>query len=163
MNPRVTFTSSEAGELREVESGELQRCGAVERLDLSHTGADFLAFLRRLERVYPDQELHVILDNVSTHKTPDVRTWLERHPRITFHFTPTSASRMNQVETWFSVLTRQAIRRGSFGSVKELIAMIDTFTANWNTGSTPFVWTKTADEIFAKAVRKDRAINESRH
>jgi len=128
-----------------------------------HTGDDFLAFLRRIERVYPDQELHVVLDNVSTHKTPDVRAWLERHPRITFHFTPTSASWLNQVETWFSVLTRQAIRRGSFGSVKELIAMIDTFTANWNSGSTPFVWTKTADEILAKAVRKDRAISESRH
>jgi hypothetical protein len=67
-----------------------------------------------------------------------------------------------QVETWFSVLTRQAIRRGSFGSVKAPVAMIDTFTVNWNAGSTPFVWTKTADEILARAVRKDRAINESR-
>jgi transposase len=128
-----------------------------------HTGEDFLAFLRRLERTYPDQDLHVILDNVSTHKTPDVRAWLERHPRISFHFTPTSASWLNQVETWFSVLTRQAIRRGSFSSVKELIAMIDRFTSSWNAGSTPFVWTKTADEILAKAVRKDRAISESRH
>jgi hypothetical protein len=72
-----------------------------------HASADFLAFLRRVERVYPDGELHVILDNVSTHKTPAVRAWLERHPRISFHFTPTSASWMNQVETWFSVLTRQ--------------------------------------------------------
>jgi len=128
-----------------------------------HTGDDFLAFLRRLERVYPDQDLHVILDNVSTHKTPDVRAWLERHPRITFHFTPTSASWLNQVETWFSVLTRQAIRRGSFGSVKELIAMIDRFTTSWNEGGTPFVWTKTADDILAKAVRKRPAISESRH
>jgi transposase len=128
-----------------------------------HTGADFLAFLRRIDHTYPDCELHVILDNVSTHKTPDVRAWLERHPRITFHFTPTSASWMNQVETWFSVLTRQAIRRGSFGSVKELIAMIDTFTANWNTGSTPFVWTKTADEILAKAVRKTQADSGAGH
>ena len=91
-----------------------------------------------------------------------MRAWLGRHPRITFHFTPTSASWMNQIETWFGILTRQAIRRGSFGSVKELVAMIDTFTANWNTGSTPFVWTKTADEILAKAVRKDRAISELR-
>ncbi|MBI2777791.1 MAG: transposase [Chloroflexi bacterium] len=65
-----------------------------------------------------------------------------RHPRITFHFTPTSASWMNQIETWFGILTRQAIRRGSFGSVKELISMIDTFTVNWNTGSTPFMWTR---------------------
>jgi len=128
-----------------------------------HTGADFLSFLRRIDRVYPEQELHVILDNVSTHKTPAVRTWLARHPRIRFHFTPTSASWLNQVETWFSILTRQAIRRGSFGSVKELVAMIDTFTQQWNAGSTPFVWVKTADELLAKAVRKVPAISESGH
>lgn len=128
-----------------------------------HTGDDFLAFLRRLDRVYPEQELHVILDNVSSHKTPDIRSWLERHPRITFHFTPTSASWLNQVETWFSVLTRQAIRRGSFGSVKELIARIDTFTTSWNEGRTPFTWIRTADEILAKAVRKRPATSESRH
>lgn len=128
-----------------------------------HTGDDFLAFLRRLDRVYPDQDLHVILDNVSTHKTPAVKAWLERHPRVTFHFTPTSASWLNQVETWFSILTRQAIRRGTFGSVTELVAMIDTFTRNWNAGATPFTWVKTADEILAKAVRKVRATSESGH
>ena len=111
-----------------------------------HTGDDFLAFLRRLDRTYPEQDLHVILDNVSTHKTPDVRAWRARHPRITFHFTPTSASWLNQVETWFSVLTRQAIRRGSFGSVRELVERIDTFTREWNAGGTPFMWVKTADE-----------------
>ena len=128
-----------------------------------HTGADFLAFLRRLDRVYPEQELHVVLDNVSTHKTPAVRAWLERHPRITFHFTPTSASWLNQVETWFGILTRQAIRRGSFRSVKDLVAAIATFIAHWNAGSTPFLWVKTADEILARAVRKPRAIGESGH
>ena len=126
-----------------------------------HTGADFLAFLRRVERAYPGVDLHVVLDNVSTHKTPDVRAWLARHPRITFHFTPTSASWMNQVETWFGILTRQAIRRGSFRSVKELVAMIAAFTRAWNDGSSPFVWVKTADEILAKAVRKPRANSES--
>jgi transposase len=128
-----------------------------------HTGADFLAFLRHVDRVYPDQELHVVLDNVSSHKTPDILAWLERHPRITFHFTPTSASWMNQIETWFGILTRAAIRRGSFGSVKELIARIDLFAANWNAGASPFAWVKTADEILAKAVRKRPAISESRH
>ena len=128
-----------------------------------HTGADFLAFLRRIERTYADAELHVILDNVSTHKTPAVREWLERHPRITFHFTPTSASWLNQIETWFGILTRQAIRRGAFDSVRALIAAIDTFTANWNDGGTPFAWVKTADEILAKAVRKRPATSESRH
>ncbi len=128
-----------------------------------HTAIDFLAYLRQIARTYPDQELHVILDNVSTHKTPAVRAWLERQPRITFHFTPTSASWMNQIETWFGILSRQAIRRGSFGSVKELIAKIDLFTVNWNAGATPFAWVKTADEILAKAVRKRPVTSESRH
>ena len=128
-----------------------------------HTGADFLAFLRRVERTYRGTELHVVLDNVSTHSTPEVRAWLERHPLVTFHFTPTSASWMNQVETWFGILTRQAIRRGSFRSVKELIAMIEAFVHQWNAGSSPFTWVKTADEILAKAVRKPRATNESGH
>ena len=83
-----------------------------------HTGADFLAFLRLIAREYPRGEVHVVLDNVSTHKTPDVQTWLAGHKRFRFHFTPTSASWMNQVETWFGILTRQAIRRGSFESVR---------------------------------------------
>jgi transposase len=128
-----------------------------------HTGADFLAFMQRVARAYPEGELHVVLDNVSTHTTPAVRAWLERHPRITFHFTPTSASWMNQIETWFGILTRKAIRRGSFGSVKELIAMIDAFTRSWNEGASPFVWVKTADAILAKAVPKRPANSESGH
>ena len=128
-----------------------------------HRAEDFLAFLRQVEAAYPDGELHVVLDNVSTHKTPAVRAWLAERPRITFHFTPTSASWMNQVETWFGILTRQAIRRGSFRSVRELVAMIEAFTRSWNEGSSPFTWVRTADEILAKAVRKPRATSESGH
>ena len=128
-----------------------------------HTAADFLAFLAQVERPYPQGDLAVVLDNVSPHKTPDVHKWLEAHPRVSFHFTPTSASWMNQIETWFGILSRQAIRRGSFRSVKELIAMIAAFTASWNEGSTPFAWVKTADQILAKAVRKPSAIGESGH
>ena len=128
-----------------------------------HTAVDFLAFLRRIARTYPDQELHVILDNVSTHKTPAVRAWLERQPRITFHFTPTSASWMNQIETWFGILTRQAIRRASFENVRVLTAAIERFTREWNAGAGPFRWVKTADEILAKAVRKTQADSGARH
>ena len=128
-----------------------------------HTGADFLAFLRTVGRAYPEGELHVVLDNVSTHKTPAVRAWLDANPRVTFHFTPTSASWMNQVETWFSILSRQAIRRGAFRSVRELVARIEAFIESWNAGASPFVWTKSDDEILAKAVRKRRAISESGH
>jgi transposase len=128
-----------------------------------HTGADFLAFLRRLARAYPAGEVHVILDNVSTHKTPDVQAWLAGHRRFTFHFTPTSASWMNQVETWFGILTRQAIRRASFESVRALTAAIERFTREWNAGATPFTWVKTADEILAKAVRKPQADSGAAH
>jgi hypothetical protein len=128
-----------------------------------HRGEDFPAFLRKVEQAYPGGELHVVLDNVSTHNTPAVRAWLEAHPRIAFHFTPTSASWMNQVETWFGTPTRQAVRRGTFRSVKELVARIDLFAASWNAGATPFVWVKTADQNLAKSVRKRSAIGESRH
>jgi len=128
-----------------------------------HTAGDFLAFLRQVEGAYPAGELHVILDNSSTHETEAVRAWLAERPRITFHFTPTSASWMNQVETWFGILSRGAIRRGSFASVKELVARIEAFTESWNAGASPFVWVKTADEILAKAVRKRSAISESGH
>jgi len=128
-----------------------------------HRGEDFLAFLRQVEHAYPTGELHVVLDNVSTHKTPAVRAWLDERPRITFHFTPTSASWMNQVETWFGILTRGAIRRGSFRSVKELVARIEAFITSWNAGASPFMWVKTADEILAKAVRKRPATNEPGH
>jgi transposase len=128
-----------------------------------HTGADFLAFMRLVAREYPRGEVHVILDNVSTHKTPDVQAWLARHTRFHFHFTPTSASWLNQVETWFGILTRQALRRGSFESVRALIAAIERFTRDWNAGATPFTWIKTADQILAKAVRKPQADSGARH
>ena len=82
---------------------------------------------------------------------------------MTFHFTPTSASWLNQIETWFCVRTRQAIRRGSFTSVTELIALIGTFTQAWNAGASPVHWVRTADEILAKAVRKAPASSESGH
>ena len=128
-----------------------------------HTGDDFLAFLRLLARPYRTGEVHVVLDNVSTHKTPDVVAWLGRHPRFTFHFTPTSASWMNQIETWFGILTRQAIRRGSLENVRVLTAAIERFTREWNAGATPFTWVKSADEILAKAVRKPQADSGARH
>jgi transposase-like protein/transposase len=128
-----------------------------------HTGEDFLAFLRLLARTYPRRQVHIILDNVSTHKTPDVQRWLAGHKRFHFHFTPTSASWLNQVETWFSILTRQAIRRGSFESVRALVAVIERFTREWNADATPFAWVKTPDEILAKAVRKAQADSGGHH
>ena len=87
--------------------------------------------------------------------------WLERHPRFHLHFTPTSASWLNQVETWFSILTRQAIRRGSFKSVRALTEAIERFIDEWNDRCHPFTWVKTPDEILDKAIRK--ANSGSRH
>src|SRR5467141_5321701 len=119
-----------------------------------HTGADFLAFLKRLARGYRGQELHVILDNSSTHTTPAVQAWLATHPRVHFHFTPTGASWLNMVEAWFSILTRKSVRRGSFDTVRALIRHIERYLAEWNAHPTPFVWTKEPADIIRKALRR---------
>ncbi|WP_210718579.1 transposase [Amycolatopsis acididurans] len=87
------------------------------------------------------KEIHVVLDNLSTHTTPDIQTWLDAHPNVRFHFTPKGASWTNQIETWFGIITRQSIRRGTFSSVKGLIKQIREYIAHWNTNPQPFVWT----------------------
>ncbi len=119
-----------------------------------HTGADFLRFLKRRYRRYRTRELHVILDNSSTHSTPAVTAWLVAHPRVHFHFTPTGASWLNMIEAWFGILTRQSVRRGSFRSVRSLVQHINHYLAHWNEDPTPFVWTKEPAEIIKKAVRR---------
>ncbi len=119
-----------------------------------HTHAEFLAFLKRVAKAYPRVPLHVVADNYATHKHPAVQAWLAKHPRVRMHFTPTSGSWLNLVEVFFGIITRQAIRRGTFTSVKDLIAAIETFIDAWNDRCQPFVWTKTADEILTKANRK---------
>jgi len=119
-----------------------------------HTGIEFLRFLKTLNRRYQGRELHVILDNSSTHTTPAVREWLDAHPNVQFHFTPTGASWLNMVEAWFGILTRKSVRRGSFGSVKKLVAHIKAYIEHWNTNPTPFVWTKRPANIIRKAVRR---------
>ena len=121
-----------------------------------HTGADFLRFLKLLSRRYRKGDLHVILDNSSTHKTPQVKAWLEAHPRVSFHFTPTGASWLNMVEAWFSILTRKSVRRGSFDTVRALIKHIQRYIAHWNDNPTPFVWTRDPAEIIKKALRRIR-------
>jgi transposase len=119
-----------------------------------HTHAEFLDFLKRVAKAYPQVKLHVVADNYATHKHPAVKAWLAKNPRVTMHFTPTSGSWLNMVEIFFGIITRQAIRRGTFTSVKDLIAAIETFIDGWNERCEPFVWTKTADEILTKAHRK---------
>ena len=116
----------------------------------SRDGAAFLAFLKKAVAPYRGREIHVVLDNLSTHTTPEVKQWLDANPHVQFHFTPTGSSWMNQIETWFGIITRQAIRRGTFSSVQVLIRAIRDYIATWNANPRPFQWTATAGEILAK-------------
>ncbi len=119
-----------------------------------HTNTEFLAFLKLVAKAYPRRKLHVVCDNYATHKHPNVARWLAKNPRVTLHFTPTSGSWLNMVEIFFGIITRQAIRRGTFDSVRDLKAAIRRFIDGWNERCEPFVWTKDADTILAKAKRK---------
>lgn len=118
-----------------------------------HRHQEFLVFLRQVARAYPKTELHLIMDNYAAHKHSAVKTWLEANPRIHVHFTPTHASWMNQVEIFFGIAERKAIRRGTFTSVRELTQTIRRFIDSYNTTCQPFTWTKTADHILTKAKR----------
>lgn len=126
-----------------------------------HRAKEFLEFMRQVERSTPkDRDLHVILDNSSTHKTPDVKKWLAKHPRIILHFTPTSASWLNAVEGWFAQLERRAIYRGAFNSVKELEDEIYRFIRVHNTASAkPFKWTKSAKSIIESVQRARESVD----
>jgi transposase len=119
-----------------------------------HRHSEFIRFLNAVEREVPAGKLiHTVLDNYATHKHPKVLAWLSRHPRWTFHFTPTSASWLNAVENFFSKMTRQRIRRGVFRSIADLQTAINAYLAEHNTNAKPFVWTKSADAILAKLNR----------
>jgi len=121
-----------------------------------HRNGEFLKFLRIIDRQVPKGlQVHMILDNYGTCKHPDVQAWLDKHPRFHLHFTPTSSSWLNLVERWFRNLTEQAIRRGIFRSVPDLITAIEAYLEANNDDSKPFLWTATAEEILAK-VRRGR-------
>jgi len=119
-----------------------------------HRHQEFLKFLRVLDREFPGKrELHLILDNYGTHKTPEVQTWLKRHRRFVPHFIPTSSSWLNLVERWFGQLTQKALRRGVFLSVPDLVQAIEAFLEAWNANPKPFVWTAKLEEILEKIAR----------
>ena len=127
----------------------------------SHTSKDFVAFLNKVNRNVPaDLDVHVVLDNLSAHKTPLVHRWLLRHRRFHFHFTPTYGSWMNLVERWFSALTTKKLQRSAHRNVKELAADIEAWAATWNENPTPFIWHKTADEILERLAGYCTAINQ---
>src|ERR687892_710422 len=126
-----------------------------------HTSADFVAFLNKVNRDVPDGlDVHVILDNLSTHKTPTVQRWLLRHRRFHLHFTPTYGSWMNLVERWFAALTTKKLQRSAHQSVKELAADIEAWAATWNEDPKPFVWHKTAEQILERLAGYCTTINQ---
>src|SRR5919197_34762 len=129
-----------------------------------HRAVEFQRFLARVDTQVPaGLDLHVIVDNSSTHKTPAIQRWLVAHPRMHLHFTPTYSSWLNLVERWFAELTTKWLRRGTHRSVKELSASIRTWITNWNDDPKPFVWHKTADEILDSLAAYCQRINDSAH
>ena len=129
-----------------------------------HRHQEFLAFLRKIEASVPEHlDIHLIVDNYSTHKHASVKTWLARRPRWHIHFIPTYSSWLNQVERFFAHITDKTIRRGSFSSVKDLIAKVDHFVTQYNKTCRPFVWTATADSILQKLERLTSRINGTAH
>jgi transposase len=136
----------------------------IANLTERHRAQEFIRFLNLINRSVPDHlEVHVIVDNSSTHKTPAVHRWLVRHPRFTLHFTPTYSSWLNLVERWFSELTTKWLRRGTHRSVNDLVRSIRSWITNWNDNPSPFIWHKTADEILGSLAAYCQRISNSGH
>jgi len=129
-----------------------------------HRAEEFRRFLSVVEKAVPAHlDVHVVLDNSSTHKTPSIQRWLVRHPRFHMHFTPTYSSWLNLVERWFAELTTKWIKRGTHRSVRDLTASIRTWIASWNEDPKPYVWHKNADEILDSLASYCQRINDSGH
>ena len=129
-----------------------------------HRHQEFLSFLRHVDANVPqDLDVHFIVDNYATHKHPRIKRWLAARPRYHVHYTPTYSSWLNQVEIWFNIITQQAIRRGSFRSVRQLTQRIDEFVKQYNTNNAPFEWTATAHSILAKVERLCKRISGTGH
>ena len=136
----------------------------ISQMTARHRAAEFQSFLNLIDKAVPDHlAVHVVLDNVSTHKTPAIQRWLQRHPRFTFHFTPTYSSWLNLVERWFAELTTKWIKRGTHRSVRELTGSIKTWIATWNDNPRPYIWHKTADDILDTLAQYCARISDSRH
>lgn len=142
-----------------VGSGEV-----ISSLHQRHRAIEFLKFLKTIDANVPAHlDVHLVLDNASSHKTPKVRRWLAQHPRFVLHFTPTSSSWINLVERWFSELTTKLLRRGAHRSVRQLNTEIRRWIDDWNENPQPFVWTKTADQILDSIKRYCERINQAGH
>ena len=133
-------------------------------LHARHRAIEFKKFLQTIDRAVPDElDVHVVLDNSSTHKTPAIQKWLVAHPRFVVHFTPTSSSWLNLVERWFAELTTKKLRRAAHRSVYQLNTDIRAWINTWNENPRPYVWTKTADQILESIATYCTRINESGH
>src|SRR2546421_3574221 len=129
-----------------------------------HRAEEVRRFLNLIERSVPQHlDVHLVLDNSSTHKTPAIQRWLVRHPRLTLHFTPTYSSWLNLVERWFAELTTKWIKRSAHRSVRDLVASLRTWITNWNEDPRPYVWHKTADEILTSLATDCQRISDSGH
>src|SRR5438105_2991565 len=129
-----------------------------------HRSSEFLQFLRTVDASVPAMlDVHLVMDNYGTHKTPAIKNWFARHPRFHVHFTPTSASWLNQVERWFATLTQRCVRRGTHRSTRELEQALHRYIELNNTDPKPFVWSKTADDILASIERFCLRTSNSRH
>jgi len=136
----------------------------IGELHRRHRSAEFLQFLRTIDTNVPAQlDIHLVMDNYGTHKTPTIKAWFARHPRFHVHFTPTSASWLNQVERWFATLTEKYIRRGTHRSTRQLEQAIKQYLNINNSNPKPFVWAKSADDILASIERFCLRISNSRH
>jgi transposase len=141
---------------------DMARGTVISDIRTSHNQHDFVAFLNKINREVPAQlDVHIILDNLSTHKTPKVQRWLLRHRRFHLHFTPTYGSWMNMVERWFSALTTKKLQRSAHRSAKELADDIEAWVNKWNENPTPFVWHKTAEQILERLAGYCAAINQN--
>jgi transposase len=161
---RATHDYTRAGTSSLSAALDLASGQVIGSLHARHRAVEFKRFLQRLDGAVPAKlEVHLVLDNASSHKTPAITRWLAAHPRFVLHFTPTSSSWLNLVERWFSELTTKKLRRSTHRSVRQLNADIRAWIATWNENPKPFVWTKTADEILDSIARYCTRINASGH
>ncbi len=129
-----------------------------------HRATEFHKFLQTIDREVPEHlDVHLVLDNSSTHKTPNIKRWLATHPRFVLHFTPTSSSWINLVERWFAELTNKKLKRSAHRSVRQLNTEIRAWIEDWNENPRPYVWTKPAEQILESIARYCQRINQTAH
>jgi transposase len=161
---RATHDYKHAGTSSLYAALDLTSGKVIGALHQRHRAIEFKRFLQRIDREVPNAlAVHLVLDNSSTHKTPQIQRWLAQHPRFVLHLTPTASSWRNLVERWFAELTSKKLRRGTHRSVPQLNADIRSWIDTWNDDPRPYIWTKTADQILDSIARYRTRINDSRH